>query len=50
MKPEVEKLMFSVSGGSTSVGSSYSDSDSTMEMVSSSSDMDYALVRIVPLK
>jgi transposase len=52
MEPEVERLMFSVSGRSNSgdSSSSYSESDATMDVLSSSSDMDDALDGIAPLE
>jgi hypothetical protein len=52
MEPEMERLMFSVSGRSNSgdSSSSYSESDATVDEASSSSDTDDALDGIAPLE
>jgi hypothetical protein len=52
MERDVERLMFSVSDRSNSgdSSSSYSESDATMDVVSSSSDTDDTLDGIAPLE
>jgi hypothetical protein len=50
IEPEVERLMFSVSGRSNSGDISSSESDATIDVVSSSSDTDDKLDGIAPLE